>query len=94
MEAHAPGGLGVFMLLKFPRTSALLSTGVLSSSPSSSVSDERGGGGRSGMFRGGEGVWNSILEVWKEGLRGGVCREREKEGRETGGVGGGESGLG
>lgn len=79
---HAPGGLGVFISVRFP----LPDIGVVLASSSS---DESGGSGRSGIPLGGEGVWNSILDVLNDDFRGGVARES------TGSVGdtlGGESG--
>lgn len=62
---QAPGGLGVFMAVKFPRKSLswLGLTGVLSLSMSGSVSSSDGGPGRSGKFLGGEGVKNSSFDV-------------------------------
>ena len=82
---HAPGGLGVFIKVKFP----FPRIGVVFASSSSE--DNSGGPGRSGIPFGGEGVWNSILDVLNDAFRGGVAREStgsvgENFGGEDGGV--------
>lgn len=51
--------------------------GVCSFSSTSSSMNE-GGSGRSGMFLGGDGVWNSIFEILENEGRGGVCKEKAR----------------
>jgi hypothetical protein len=81
---HAPGGLGVFMRVRFP----VPRIGVIFASSSSE--DNSGGPGRSGMPFGGEGVWNSILDVLNDAFRGGVASESTGSvGENFGGEGGG-----
>ena len=65
---HAPGGLGVFIIVRL-----LDMTGVDCSDPSED--DKSGISGMSGMFMGGEGVLRIIFGVL-DVSRGGVVRER------------------
>jgi hypothetical protein len=77
VAAHAPGGRGVLMVVRLSGPSLLGCEDRTSITPVSSSEDE-GGPGSSGRPFGGEGVCNSILEVLKDGWRGGV--ESPKEG--------------
>jgi hypothetical protein len=74
VAAHAPGGRGVFMMVRLSGPSFLDRILI---SPVSSSEDE-GGPGSSRRPFGGEGVCNSIFEVLRDERRGGV--ESSKEG--------------
>lgn len=65
VAAHAPGGRGVFMVVRLSGPSLLRCVARILMSPVSSSEDE-GGPGSSGRPLGGEGVWNSILEVLRD----------------------------
>jgi hypothetical protein len=65
VAAHAPGGRGVFMVIRLSGPSLLRCVARILMSPVSSSEDE-GGPGSSGRPLGGEGVWNSILEVLRD----------------------------
>lgn len=70
VEVQPPGGLGVFIAVRSDGAVSLYRSGVRSITCSSS--DDDGGPGSSGSPFGGDGVWNSTLEVLKEDLLGGV----------------------
>ena len=74
VAAHAPGGLGVLAAVKSANRLTRALTGVAPISSSSSEDD--GGAGSSGIFRGGDGVSNSNLDVLRSGRRGGVDRPK------------------
>lgn len=87
VAAHAPGGRGVFAVVTLSRPSFLRDANKVSTFPVSS-SDDGGGPGSSGRPFGGGGVWNSILEVLKDGRRGGVESSREGAASRRGEAGG------